>query len=233
MTRGSRAALCVALGVAFSLGTAAFGWYWVHVIRSAPPNATVQRPTASGGTANDRVGATWYWEARETKWYTHYVIEDSESWLHQRLSNNEPSRVEIAGRLVESIQPGETLVTHIAYGFPWRCLRATVAINYTKPVEGRVRYITGKDIGWHDGGYPEEGALPIGPIWLGLFGDTAVYAIVLFGILETAALVMRYRRRRRGSRGLCACGYDRSGLAADTKCPECGLIPPGTATAAP
>jgi hypothetical protein len=33
------------------------------------------------------------------------------------------------------------------------------------------------------------------------------------------------RRLRRSSPFVCCCGYDRHGLAADAKCPECGTVP--------
>ena len=41
-------------------------------------------------------------------------------------------------------------------------------------------------------------------------------------------LRVRYIRRHRrwASTGACMrCGYDRGGLAADAKCPECGTVP--------
>jgi hypothetical protein len=43
--------------------------------------------------------------------------------------------------------------------------------------------------------------------------------------LAPAALLW-YADRRRFGPGLCkSCGYDRAGLAADAKCPECGTVP--------
>lgn len=63
------------------------------------------------------------------------------------------------------------------------------------------------------GGY----SLVVVPFWLPI-SLTAVPA----GLLWESG-----RRRRRRSRvGMCVrCGYDRRGLAADAKCPECGTIP--------
>jgi hypothetical protein len=55
------------------------------------------------------------------------------------------------------------------------------------------------------------------PLWV-LFLVAAVPACLLWGGEITA--------RHRRSTGLCkGCGYDRRGLAADAKCPECGTAP--------
>jgi hypothetical protein len=54
---------------------------------------------------------------------------------------------------------------------------------------------------------------------------------VIFGLIAlvwTTIVVMRARARgpRKGPEGLCwKCNYDRAGLAADAKCPECGASP--------
>ena len=45
-------------------------------------------------------------------------------------------------------------------------------------------------------------------------------------VLPAGALWRRDIREARRARGGCAsCGYDRRGLAADAKCPECGTVP--------
>jgi hypothetical protein len=55
------------------------------------------------------------------------------------------------------------------------------------------------------------------PLWLPF-----ALAAVPTSLLWRAEL----RRRRRIRQGLCAgCGYDRRGLPADAKCPECGTVP--------
>jgi hypothetical protein len=64
-------------------------------------------------------------------------------------------------------------------------------------------------------------ALPYRPVWAGLLGNSAVYALVWWATLFGFAATRRGLRRRRAQ---CpACGYSRSGLAAGAACPECGL----------
>lgn len=59
--------------------------------------------------------------------------------------------------------------------------------------------------------------LPISPIWIGLFANTAFYASLIWLTVLGFGLARRAYRTRRG---LCAeCGYELAGL---TKCPECG-----------
>jgi hypothetical protein len=64
------------------------------------------------------------------------------------------------------------------------------------------------------------GAVPFRPIWSGLAANAAIYACVL-GLFSPAwrSIVRRLRRRRNRCS---ACNYDRSGLAVETPCPECG-----------
>jgi hypothetical protein len=56
-----------------------------------------------------------------------------------------------------------------------------------------------------------------------MFGVSVLYPLAL--TLIPAGLLW-YADRRRLRPGLCGgCGYDRRGLAADAKCPECGTVP--------
>jgi hypothetical protein len=65
--------------------------------------------------------------------------------------------------------------------------------------------------------------LPLCPLWTGLVVDTTVWTMVVWMVY---AGVRRVRRALGEKRGVCAfCGYDRRGLAADVKCPECGTLP--------
>lgn len=69
-------------------------------------------------------------------------------------------------------------------------------------------------------------ALPLRPIWTGLVINSAFYSIVWLVLVHGASAARRWRRRRCG---LCAgCAYDRTGLAPDQRCPECGLAPRST-----
>jgi hypothetical protein len=52
--------------------------------------------------------------------------------------------------------------------------------------------------------------------------------VLLYPVLLTAlpAALLWYADCRRSKPGACGrCGYDRAGLAADAKCPECGTAP--------
>jgi hypothetical protein len=54
-------------------------------------------------------------------------------------------------------------------------------------------------------------------------GVTLVYVAALASL--PAALLWYADRRRFGPHACSECGYDRRGLAADAKCPECGTVP--------
>jgi hypothetical protein len=58
------------------------------------------------------------------------------------------------------------------------------------------------------------------------YGVTLLYPVLLTGVPAAALWRRDIRERRRARAGSClACGYDRRGLAADAKCPECGAVP--------
>ena len=62
--------------------------------------------------------------------------------------------------------------------------------------------------------------LPALPLWPGLAVDTAFYG---GGLLGLSYLIPWARRWARLRKGLCPwCRYNRAGLSADAKCPECG-----------
>ena len=121
-------------------------------------------------------------------------------------------------------------VSTFASGWPRRALRSVewTAHRYQKgqPRSLSSRYyveqskwaITFPKQGWFDGVM-----LPYRPIWDGLVLDLVFWSVICgSGIV----LSQRARRRVRYWRGCCsACGYDRAGLAVDTKCPECGEEP--------
>jgi hypothetical protein len=65
--------------------------------------------------------------------------------------------------------------------------------------------------------------LPALPLWPGMALDTAFYG---GGLLALSYMIPRARRWARVRKGLCPwCRYNRAGLAADAKCPECGRVP--------
>ncbi len=71
-------------------------------------------------------------------------------------------------------------------------------------------------IGWRGYGV----TLPYIPIWRGLLANTAIFAAAWSVLLYGVPLVQREIRRRKGH--CVKCGYDRQGLDADARCPECG-----------
>ncbi|MFN5945624.1 MAG: hypothetical protein ACK5ZG_10945 [Phycisphaerae bacterium] len=68
--------------------------------------------------------------------------------------------------------------------------------------------------------------LPVRPVWRGMVVNTALYAVLAYGMFVGTRTGWRRfgpQRRRRIARGCCpACGYERRGIAASAMCPECG-----------
>ncbi len=78
---------------------------------------------------------------------------------------------------------------------------------------------------WLPQGWRQE--IPTRIVWPGLVTNTVFFAtccwLLTFGPVR---LHRRTRAWRRSRAGLCLdCGYDRRGLAADSRCPECGAAP--------
>lgn len=130
-------------------------------------------------------------------------------------------------------------------GFGWRCQMAS---SEDQPLAGpEFRTCIVRESGWpfyaFTGGYdadamhgypiPERAIswatppapmymwafIPIGPVWLGLLADVALYA-VLFAVAVNAPGAVRRRVRARAGRCV-RCGYQ---LATAGTCPECGHI---------
>jgi hypothetical protein len=110
-----------------------------------------------------------------------------------------------------------------ARGWPLRCLWS----EYRLETDANLRVVAvprgaitipGKTVrkGWWS---PYPVTLPCRPVWRGLLGNTAVYAVAWWGLI-ILPFNMRWIARRR--RGRCpACGYDLKHLL-DAGCPECG-----------
>jgi hypothetical protein len=112
----------------------------------------------------------------------------------------------------------------------------------SRRVDGMSEVSVPPAVGWHMGwyrhwywGYSGE-VLPYRTSWpwhagvayaqgpsLWLAGASMLYPVVL--TLIPAAFLWYKDRRRFGPHACKGCGYDRRGLPADAKCPECGTVP--------
>jgi hypothetical protein len=70
-----------------------------------------------------------------------------------------------------------------------------------------------------------SGYLPLRPLALGLLVDTMLYAATALLLAQTGGMIARAMRKKAGC--CLSCGYDRTGLAPGSRCPECGAIPAG------
>ncbi len=65
---------------------------------------------------------------------------------------------------------------------------------------------------------------PYLPVWPGIFYNSLIFGGIVFAIWNLIKGVRRWLSRK--STNTCrACGYDRSGLTSNSRCPECGLNP--------
>ena len=114
----------------------------------------------------------------------------------------------------------EKIVSIVEAGWPLRCFRGAACNDAT--IRGGGPTMRASLIGRKDDSAGMFG-VPIGPIWLGLAADTAIFASAWWLILFAPRRLRRTLRRRRGH--CMTCGYDRAGLAPDALCPECGRTP--------
>jgi hypothetical protein len=68
--------------------------------------------------------------------------------------------------------------------------------------------------------YVHRWPLPVGPLWPGFALNTIFYAAIAWGLWQIPGAIRRRSRRRAGR--CVRCGYDRTGLAPEAPCPECG-----------
>jgi hypothetical protein len=122
----------------------------------------------------------------------------------------------IAEAPTESQEDADLIV--VAAGWPWASVKS-VSTTYVNP---RVQVINRGE--WDVGrGLPSGLPLPYLPIWPGIVLNTLTFSLVPLAIGILFRTTQRWHRRRKG---LClCCRYNRAGLAADAKCPECGTVP--------
>jgi hypothetical protein len=109
-------------------------------------------------------------------------------------------------------------------GWPLRCLSLEFGPRYSCPRSSW----NNSPIELHGGielrrRGPDITGVPYRPLWAGLILDSVLFAGCSLVLSKTTCALRRYKRRTRGD--CSACGYDRGGLAADAKCPECGTPP--------
>ena len=102
--------------------------------------------------------------------------------------------------------PGNSTPSGIAYPEPTRLIARSSSFALTTPVPGTVPI-----------------PIPFRPVWVGLIGDTLIYATVWFGLWSALVIPRRFVREvARFRRGACIqCGYD-LGYDFIKGCPECG-----------
>ncbi|MCZ6836824.1 MAG: zinc ribbon domain-containing protein [Planctomycetota bacterium] len=103
----------------------------------------------------------------------------------------------------------------MASGWPLRSFKAAYLYVGTIPRAGKVIY------GYELEPIPRVRMIPTKPIWMGFFGNTAVWAILLGMTWFLGKTSLHLVRRRKGR---CQkCGYDLRG-AEHNRCPECGTM---------
>jgi len=106
------------------------------------------------------------------------------------------------------------------YGWPLRSLRHDFMME---TVGGEVVVSTAIDVPAPWTSLPgDRRFLPMVILPLGFALNTLLAAGVLLGVVESFAFARGRRRRRKGR--CFTCGYDRSGIASDAPCPECGGV---------
>ena len=123
-------------------------------------------------------------------------------------------------------QPSD-IVFHWSAGWPLRCLECTKDVDVKAaqvgPIEGGLAAPR-----WIVPSRPQTPFefmlggtfLPTRPIAVGFMGDVLVYSIPAMLLISAASAARQVMRSRTGR---CpSCNYDRRGLAAESKCPECG-----------
>ena len=132
--------------------------------------------------------------------------------MHRRARAQTPPRDPRPPRARVLLFEGDNVTRHVEHGFP---LAAAFA---RRGVSTGGRTMT-RDEGWIEWRLFGRGvATPARPLWLGLAGNTMVYACSTIALVVLFRVLRRAHRRRRTR--CIACGYDVSG--GGNVCPECG-----------
>jgi hypothetical protein len=153
------------------------------------------------------------------------VGEDPRLWRYGPIRNGElPWFFDYEGSWYWSRESGsighfhgtQYSITVTSIGVPFRSLASWTRSEFhgADPRKSPSPQITGE---WSIGGVP----LPLIPFWPGFALNTLFYAVLACGLYHVPRVIRRHRRARMN---LCTeCHYDRTGLAGDAKCPECGV----------
>lgn len=157
------------------------------------------------------------------------------SWATPALPSNVPSWTKLRTR---GANEANDPIVVLGFGWPWNCLTAELQTRryvqswadfnagLPEPVPSEVFEVKG---GWgvaRTRPWPLEDpredhfVLPYRPVAGGLLLNTVLVAFPIFLLTWAPAFIRHHRRRKPG---VCVrCGYDLSGLGAETACPECG-----------
>ncbi len=172
-------------------------------------------PTPAGfrSGANEGHVAMRYRSPGMSAWVWHRVIPDETRWPIPEAITADPSPWWAAGFGARE----EPQVQTMAAGWPLLAARHVTSYDdaSTGPGQTRGEYnvrILGK-----------SRLIPTEPVWLGLVGNTILYAGAAIALVVLVRVVRRAHRRRQTR--CVACGYDVSGGIA--VCPECGCSATG------
>lgn len=195
----------VGLGLSvLSVPTAAFvAQHWLGFFGDLTPTTEAMRSAADEGHVTMR----WRGPGMHA-WVWHRVDPDETYWPIPEEIAADPSPWWAAGFGSRE----EPQVQTMAAGWPLLAARHVTAYDdaSTGPGQTRGEYNT-RILG-------QSRLIPTEPVWLGLLGNTILYACATIALVVLVRVLRRAHRRRRTR--CIACGYDMSG--GTTVCPECG-----------
>ncbi|HYD02359.1 MAG TPA: hypothetical protein VEB22_14115 [Phycisphaerales bacterium] len=215
--------------IAWPLAAAAVHWGWVE-----------HRLVSHGGRAFVGDGPERFKASSSHRWLSDWYSVVRTRRVDSVLPLGEPQRlphwVATPDQAIARGMPGQVgSVDTGATGWPWRCITSEswqvwTTIRTGEPVDADLVArppASGLALREHLRsalvvGTTECGRTIIGlrPVWSGLIADTAVWSCAWLAALWLAGAATAATRRRCGR--CVSCGYDRDGLVAADRCPECG-----------
>lgn len=205
--------VCAVLGIATSYGVA---WWYVPWATGFPTriarwNLNDERSLgASSGFGWESIGFTTSGRTHsKAEARRHFALLEQASWEQpwNLIARRDPSQSEES----PPDRPNASSA-RLVRGIPFRCV---IVDEFNIKFSRGISFVLGVS---------QVPCYPYLPLWPGLLANTAIYGGAWFVILAGVPAGYRLiRARRRSRKGKCAtCGYDRTGLADDAVCPECG-----------